>query len=197
MLRGAGKATVSLFLILLLSFPVSASAIESSVKQNAPVISSSISFQSAEPREWVSISGLGFLEVTEVFVDSNKASFEILSDSSLRLQVPLTTSPGDAVVRLVGSFGLISYPNLLQVLPLSEVIESKVTIGTFQGYAAVYTKNFKGKELKITIGNRQRLIPELHANFTQNLTKVGVGKVVSVMVFVDQELVQVRELVIK
>ena len=184
---------------LVLPLPAQATVILNSLGQlvSKPAITSSYKSQAAAPLSWVEIKGVGFMQVAEVFVDNQIADFEVMSDVALKLQVPKGTNPGDAVVKLTGEFGVSTHHQLLQVLPAALAIESKVTIGTFQGYAAVYTKNFKGKELRITIGNRQRVIPELDANYTQNLTKVGTGKTVSVMVFVDQELVQVRELVIK
>ena len=168
-----------------------------SLQISVPAITASYKSQAAAPLSWVEIQGVGFTEVAEVYVDNQIADFEVMSDVALKLQVPRGTNPGDAVVKLTGEFGVSTHHQLLQVLPSALALESKVTIGTFQGFAAVYTKNFKGKELKITIGNRQRVIPELEANFTQNLTKIGVGKTVSVMVFVDQELVQVKELKIE
>jgi len=184
---------------LVLPLPAQATVILNSLGQlvSQPAITSSYRSQAAAPLSWVEIKGVGFMQVAEVFVDNQMADFEVTSDVALKLQVPKGTNPGDAVVKLTGEFGVSTHHQLLQVLPAALAIESKVTIGTFQGYAAVYTKNFKGKELKITIGNRQRVIPELDANYTQNLTKVGAGKTVSVMVFVDDELIQVRDLLIR
>lgn len=162
-----------------------------------PKISKVLTSRQVEPSDQVLISGQGFSQVNEVFIDSQTAAFSLISDSEIQVRIPEGVNPGDAVLRISGEFGLLSYQNLFEVLPSTKAVESKVTIGTFQGYAAVYTKNFKGKELTIVIGDRARIIPELDANYTQNLTKVGVGKTVSVRVFLDQELLRVEQLVIK
>lgn len=161
-----------------------------------PAISTVLSSNQVETSDEVLLSGNGFTQVQEVFVDSQPASFEVLSDSQLEVKIPFGVNPGDAVLRISGSFGLLSYQSLFEVLP-SSAVERKITIGTFQGYAAVYTKNFKGKELRIVIGERTRVVPELDANYTQNLTKVGSGKTVRIQVFLDQELLKTEDLLIK
>lgn len=150
-----------------------------------------------EAKDWIQLSGAGLSRVTEVFVDSNAAEFELSSDSEISIRIPEGVSPGDAVLRISGDFGLLSYQNLFEVLPSAKAVEPKITIGTFQGFAAVYTKNFKGKELRIVIGDRTRVIPSLGANYTQNLTKVGVGKTVSISVFVDGILSKSNQLEIQ
>ena len=184
---------------LVLPLPAQATVILNSLGQlvSQPAITSSYRSQAAAPLSWVEIKGVGFMQVAEVFVDNQMADFEVTSDVALKLQVPKGTNPGDAVVKLTGEFGVSTHHQLLQVLPAALAIESKVTIGTFQGYAAVYTKNFKGYSLKISIADKERLIEELDANYTQNLTKVGVGRTVTVMVYLGNKLVKVQEITIQ
>jgi len=74
------------------------------------------------------------------------------------------------------------------------LVDTKVTIGTFLGYVAVYTKNHEGKRLSMKIGNKWRVIDSLGANYTYNLTKVGIGRTVSVEVYIDRVLVQVKQI---
>ena len=162
-----------------------------------PSVTKLLSPRLVEAEDWIQLSGTGLNRVTEVFVDSNSAEFELVSGSEIRIRIPDGVSPGDAVLRISGDFGLLSYQNLFEVMPSPKIVESKITIGTFQGYAAVYTKNFKGKELRIVIGDRTRVIPTLAANYTQNLTKVGVGKTVSISVFVDGNLAKNNQLEIQ
>lgn len=166
------------------------------IPSNSPVITSGLA-SALEVLEWFEIEGSGLQSVEKAYVDDRTAIFELTPDKRLRIQVPLGTNPGDAVLRLFGAFGLASYPSLVQVVPSSEIMEQKVTIGTFLGYAAVYTKNFKGKELTIAIEDRQRVIPNLSSDYTQNLTQIGSGKRVVVKVYLDQTLIQVRELMIR
>jgi hypothetical protein len=142
----------------------------------------------------VTLEGKDLDQVTQVQVDSKIAVFRILSNTQLELTIPAGVSPGDALVKITGSFGQLSYQNLFEVVPLAMAKDSKVTIGTFNGYLAVYTKNFSGRELRFEVGDRSRVIPRLQSNFTQNLTRIGTGTTVTVRVFIDQELIKVQRL---
>ncbi len=152
--------------------------------------------------DWVLITGSGFDQVTAVFVDATKTEHLMQSSSRLSILIPKGANPGDALLRLEGDYGSISKQYLFEVIAQSESSQSadsepRVTVGTFQGYAAVYTKNFKGYSLKISIADKERLIDELDSNYTQNLTKVGVGRTVTVMVYLGNKLVKVQEITIQ
>ena len=194
------------FAIVLAGFASPAAAFDQSHPReiglrNQPVILGVASSSIVAAGDWVVITGSGFDEVAAAFVDSTKTEHLVLSSSRLSILIPEGANPGDAVLRLEGDYGSISRQYLFEVMATSEVAakddEAKVTIGTFQGYAAVYTKNFKGYSLKISIADKERLIEELDANYTQNLTKVGVGRTVTVMVYLGSKLVKVQELLIR
>ncbi len=68
--------------------------------------------------------------------------------------------------------------------------DTKVTIGSFLGYVAVYTKNLSGEKLSIQVGNKFREVSVLNNNFTANLTRVGSNRLVEVKVFVAGQLVE-------
>ena len=169
--------------------------------RNQPVILGVASSSVVAAGEWVEITGTGFDEVAAAYVDSTKTEHLVLSSSRLSILIPEGANPGDAVLRLEGDYGSISRQYLFEVLATSADAEAddeaKVTIVTFQGYAAVYTKNFKGYSLKISIADKERLIEELDANYTQNLTKVGVGRTVTVMVYLGSKLVKIQEITIQ
>jgi len=142
----------------------------------------------------VTLEGSDLDQVTQVQIDSKPATFRIISPSALELTIPPGVSPGDALVKITGAFGQLNYQNLFEVVPLAMAKDSKVTIGSFNGYLAVYTKNFSGRELRFEVGTRSRLIPRLQSNFTQNLTRIGAGSTVTVRVFIDQELIKIQRL---
>lgn len=149
------------------------------------------------PGQTVTVSGLDVSQVDAVEIDSKPASFEMLEGGSLSVQIPLLVQPGDVTLRLKGDFGTEEFSNLFEVLPLALDDQPKVTIGSFQGYVAVYTKNFKGFSMRIKIGNRERVIPVLEDNFTKNLTKVKVGKTHEVAVFLNDEVVQLGRIAVR
>ena len=192
--------------ILLVGIASPAAALEQSHPReiglrNQPVILGIAGSSIVAAGDWVVITGSGFDEVAAAFVDSSKTEHLVLSSSRLSILIPEGANPGDAVLRLEGDYGSISRQYLFEVLATSEVAardgEAKVTIGTFQGYAAVYTKNFKGYSLKISIADKERLIEELDANYTQNLTKVGAGRTVTVLVYLGNKLVKIQEITIQ
>ena len=190
--------------LLLVSTPVSAAdsvlAREIGLRLQ-PVVSGVASSSVVSPGDWVVIQGSGFDQVIKVFVDSTQTEFLMQSATRISVLIPEGANPGDAVLRLQGDYGSISKQYLFEVLadsPEASNIgaEAKVTIGTFQGYAAVYTKNFKGHSLRISIGDRERFIDQLDSDYTQNLTKIGVGRTVNVMVYLGNKLVKVQRLLI-
>lgn len=167
-----------------------------------PVVMGVVSSSIVAAGDWVLITGSGFDQVTSVFVDATKTEHLMQSSNRLSILIPKGANPGDAVLRLEGEYGSISKQYLFEVIAQSESsqsddLEQRVTVGTFQGYAAVYTKNFKGYSLKISIADKERLIDELDSNYTQNLTKVGVGRTVTVMVYLGNKLVKVQEITIQ
>lgn len=147
--------------------------------------------------DWIVLRGLGFGSVSEVLVDSLRTDHYLQSATKLSILIPAGVKPGDAVITLIGEFGTVQMHNLFEVLAGTQPNQSKITIGTFQGYAAVYTKNLRGQALTILVAERQRNIQELRANFTQNLTFVGVGKIVTVRVYLDRKLMRVKQLLIR
>lgn len=202
------RAIVSAALaLLLLTFTTPAAAFDrSNLRETGPrqqpVVMGVASSSIVAAGDWVLITGSGFDQVTAVFVDATKTEHLMQSSSRLSILIPEGANPGDAVLRLVGDYGSISKQYLFEVIAQSESfqsadLEQRVTVGTFQGYAAVYTKNFKGFSLKISIADKERLIEKLDSNYTQNLTRVGVGRTVTVMVYLGNKLVKVQEITIQ
>ncbi len=204
--RSIGSIVTAALSLLLFTFTTPAAAFDQgnlreTGPRQQPVVMGVASSSIVAAGDWVLITGSGFDQVTAVFVDATKTEHLMQSSSRLSILIPEGANPGDAVLKLEGEYGSISKQYLFEVLAASgdaaDDSEAKVTIGTFQGYAAVYTKNFKGYSLKISIADNERLIGELDANYTQNLTKVGVGKTVTVMVYLGNKLVRVQELTIR
>lgn len=162
-----------------------------------PSISAVASNKEVGISDLVLLNGRYLTQVKQVFVDSKSAEFRLLDDSRLELRIPSGVNPGDAVLRLSGEFGLLSYQGLFEVKPSRYVAETKVSIGSFQGFLAVYTKNFKGRKLNIVAGDKNRVVAELQGDFTRNLTKFERGKSVSVRVFLDDKLIRSEVLIIK
>ena len=143
----------------------------------------------------VRFDGIGFASVEEVLVDDHPASFFLNSDDRITLRIPIGVDPGDASITLKNFRGVFVQHNLIEIVARELPSNSKITIGTFQGYVAVYTKGLVGSKLSIRVGSRWRQIETIKSDFSKNLTRVGANKIVPVQVYVDGALVKVEQLI--
>lgn len=195
------KASVTAVIaaLSLVSSALPASAIElHRVEGDAqPFLISANALGGVKANDLVGLNGQLLDQVQAVLIDNQAAEFSVVDSGLLNVRVPRSVMPGDVVVTLAGEFGERSFQNLFEVSPTDLASTSRITIGTFQGFAAVYTKNFKGRVLTIEVDDRTRTLPPIADHFSQNLTQVGAGRVVQVRVFLDYELVKVQRLRIK
>lgn len=145
--------------------------------------------------EVVRFNGTGLANVEQVLVDEHQASFFVRDDQRINVRIPIDVDPGDASITLKTSVGVFVQHNLIEVVARELPNDSKITIGTFQGYVAVYTKGLSGSKLSIRVGSRWRQIETLQSDFSKNLTRVGANKIVPVQVYVDGVLVKVEQLI--
>jgi hypothetical protein len=145
----------------------------------------------------VQLLGSKLNQVEEVHVDGVPASFFVNSQDSITIRIPVGVKPGDPAVKLFGDFGSIIFTSLFEVVATELPNNSKVTIGSFNGYVAIYTKSHQGKQLSFKIGNSWKVIKTLPANYTYNLKKIGSGKTTTVQVYIDRALVQVLQIKVK
>ena len=145
----------------------------------------------------VQLLGSKLNQVEEVQIDGVPASFFVNSEDSITIRIPIGVKPGDPAVKLFGDFGSIIFTSLFEVVATELPNNSKVTIGTFNGYVAIYTKAHQGKQLSFKVGSSWKVIKTLPSNYTYNLKKIGSGKTTTVQVYIDSALVQVLQLRVK
>ncbi len=145
----------------------------------------------------VQLLGSKLNQVEEVQVDGVPASFFVNSEDSITIRIPVGVKPGDPAVKLFGDFGSIIFTSLFEVIATELPDNSKVTIGTFNGYVAIYTKAHQGKQLSFKVGSSWKVIKTLSSNYTYNLKKIGSGKTTTVQVYIDSALVQVLQVKVK
>lgn len=145
----------------------------------------------------VQLLGSKLNQVEEVQVDGVPASFFVNSEDSITIRIPVGVKPGDPAVKLFGDFGSIIFTSLFEVIATELPNNSKVTIGTFNGYVAIYTKAHQGKQLSFKVGSSWKVIKTLPSNYTYNLKKIGSGKTTTVQVYIDSALVQVLQVKVK
>jgi hypothetical protein len=145
----------------------------------------------------ITLGGSHLLQVKKVLVGGVEAGFTVNSDNQITITIPVGAKLGSATISLIGDFGTASIAGILSVIDETKAIASKVTIGTFGGYVAVYTKNLDGKRLSVKIGKKWRVISSLKGDFTVTLKKIGRGKKIQTKVFVDRKATKTRKLTVK
>jgi hypothetical protein len=160
-----------------------------------PVVISVDGPRTVAPSGSVSLRGENFLLVQRVLVEGVETSFVVSSDNVLTLNLPAGLKAGEVSITFLGAFGTFILSNFITVTPVVETsISSRVTIGSFNGFAAVYTKNLEGKRLSMKFGNTWRVVSKLPANYTLNLFKSARGKTLQTMVYIDRKLVKTSNL---
>jgi hypothetical protein len=146
------------------------------------------------------LEGSNFSQVTLVRVGGVEASFFINSDGRITIRVPANAPEGLLDLEFVGPFGSLTLKDAVlvkQTVVAPVVVDRRVTIGTFLGRAAVYTKNHEGRRLSIRVGKKWFVIDPLKTNYTIHLTRVGKGKTITVMAYLDRKIVRVQQIKIR
>jgi hypothetical protein len=190
------RTLIAPILIVALNLGISLPVAPASASQ-IPSITSTRGQNQVYVNQVLKLEGSNFDQVNQAYIDGVAASYYIHNSTLLSIRIPVEIEPGDASVTLKGQFGSVSFNNLFEVQSLGLEPNMKVTIGTFKGYAAVYTKNCEDRRLSLRIGNQWRVVTALGSQFTKNLTKVSSGSITTVMVYLDRELVAVRQILVK
>ena len=156
----------------------------------APRASTAIEGSQASADSVIRVAGWDFKQVEKVLIDDRPTTFQASSNSLIAIRIPLGTNPGDVTITLVSNQGQTKSSFQIEIVSLETEKDTKVTIGSFLGYVAVYTKNLSGQKLSIQVGNKFREVSVLDNNFTANLTKIGSNRLVEVKVFVAGQLVE-------
>jgi len=156
----------------------------------APRATPAIEGSQAKADSVIRVGGWEFKKVEQVLIDDLPTTFQASSNTLIAIRIPLGTNPGDVTITLVSNSGNTKSSFQIEIVSLETEKDTKVTIGSFLGYVAVYTKNLSGEKLSIQVGNKFREVSVLNNNFTANLTKVGGNRLVEVKVFVAGQLVE-------
>jgi hypothetical protein len=156
----------------------------------APRATPAIEGSQAKADSVIRVAGWDFKKVEQVLIDDVPTTFQASSNTLIAIRIPLGTNPGDVTITMVSNDGQTKSQFQIEIVSLETQKDTKVTIGSFLGYVAVYTKNLSGEKLSIQVGNRFREVSVLTNNFTANLTRVGSNRLVEVKVFVAGQLVE-------
>ena len=102
-------------------------------------------------------------------------------DDVIRKQIPL--------VNIAGAYNLLAAGATTPADPGSSSGEQKVTIGTFNGYIAIYTKGYEGRRLTAKVAGKWLKVDPITvaSGKTYSLTKrnTGAGYTIKVEVYID------------
>lgn len=188
------RLVMLLALVSLVSQPLIPTSV---LADSRPTVNSVSGLREVNRGDYVEIKGQDLDLVRRVLVDGLATKYLLEGERLIRIKIPNSTQPGDATVTLSGDFESIALINFVTIAPVDFVTGSKVTVGSFNGFVAVYTKNLKGKRLSIQVGNTWRVVNALPSNFTKNVLKVGVGRTIGTKVLVERQLVKVHKLVVR
>jgi hypothetical protein len=177
--------TIAALLLVTISLPVQAIT-----THQAPRASLAIEGSQASADSVIRVAGWDFKKVEQVLIDDLPTTFQASSNTLIAIRIPLGSNPGDVTITLVSNRGQTLSSFQIEIVSLETRKDSKVTIGSFLGYVAVYTKNLSGQKLSIQVGSKHRDVSVLTNDYTANLTKVGSNRLVEVRVFVAGQLVE-------
>jgi hypothetical protein len=184
---GLKRAITAIAAMLLVSLALPAQGLN---LPQAPTATPAIEGSQAKADSVIRVAGWDFRKVEQVLIDDLPTTFQASSNTLIAIRIPLGTNPGDVTITLVSNQGETKSSFQIEIVSLETEKDSKVTIGSFLGYVAVYTKNLSGEKLSIQVGNKFREVSVLTNNFTANLTKVGSNRLVEVKVFIAGQLVE-------
>jgi hypothetical protein len=184
---GLKRVITAIAALLLVSFAYPAQAVNIHL---APKASPATEGSQASADSVIRVAGWDFKKVEQVLIDDVPTTFLASSNTLIAIRIPLGTNPGDVTITMVSNNGQTKSQFQIEIVSLETQKDTKVTIGSFLGYVAVYTKNLSGQKLSIQVGNKVRDVSVLSNDYTANLTKVGSNRLVEVKVFVAGQLVE-------
>lgn len=157
----------------------------------------------------LTLTGSRLSTVTEVFAGDTALSIVSVDGTKLVLELPASLLAGNYDLIVKSSFGSLSIQDGLRVLePVvnpgqalgsEEAINQKLSVGSFKGVVAIFTKGYEGQRLSAKIAGKWLVVPELRENWkggdiSRAVRKVRVGQTIKVQLFIDRVFVRTEEL---
>jgi hypothetical protein len=145
----------------------------------------------------VKTSGSATIAVTYVGAGIPIGTMPVSTDANGEFTFTVMTGPNDkgtatvtAVYRKAGASTTAA--NTLTVVATINVgaasVDTKITIGTYKGYVAVFTKGYAGQKLSVRLASKWHVrnpIVDLNAGYSLLTVNTGAGYVANVIVYID------------
>jgi hypothetical protein len=153
----------------------------------------------------VKITGKNLDSVHAVFLGNIPASISAVASLSLVIEVSTNSATGVFDLVVHSAHGVLTFHNGITVLASVivgvelESVSQKITVGSFHGFVAIYSKGYMGSRLSTKIAGKWHVVPEVKENWEYNslnrtLRFTGRNKLVSVQIYIDRELVWIGNL---
>lgn len=206
------STTVYVFAITRVSPPpiqstgsMSPAAPNSALNYAGPVLDAAAS---AEPGTQAYLSGSQLHYVTRVYAGGIQIPITRASSESLVLSLPEWKSPGTYDLVLVSKHGTLTMMNGLSVLNSTAISaetkagDGKLTLGSFNGVVAIYTKGYEGQRLSAKVAGKWIVVESIDESFKGNdysrtARRAESGYSIKVHLYIDREFVRTEELTTK
>ena len=143
----------------------------------------------------MTVTGPGFVGTLPTKTDAN-------GEATLNV---LLGSQDTGTVKVEGSFAgtktvTSSAEFTVGTAPAAEV-EKKITVGSFKGFIAIYTKGYEGSKLSAKVAGKWLVVPSLsnwsNKDYSRTVRFTGAGYLIQVHLYIDGEFVRTDEVTTK
>jgi hypothetical protein len=144
----------------------------------------------------VAISGPGFIGTlpTKTGTDGESAEFSVLLGSGDTSGTLAITATYDADA--TGTGAAISVVKAVTIGAAAASADQKLTVGSFKGFVAIYTKNYTGSKLSAKVAGKWLVVNNL-SSFTRTVRLTGAGYTIKVDLYIDGAFVRSETVVTK
>lgn len=174
---------------------------------SGPVIDRALTVQAGTE---ATFTGNRLASVTAAFVGDVQLLVVAAESQSLVLEVASSLSPGTYDLVIQSSVGTLTFQQGLTVLASSteetktetsaesEQVDQKLTVGTIQGFIAIYTKGYEGQKLSAKVAGKWLVVPELNESwkgndYSRTLRPAGSGYDISVHLYIDGKFIRTEQ----
>ena len=160
----------------------------------------------------ITFTGTRLYLVTSAFAGEVPLKIVSATNHSLVLQIPSSFSTGIFDLVLFSSEGKLTFNRGLEISgestgivlpdPEPEVVKKTVSVGSFKGFVAVFTRGYDGSKLSVKVAGRWMLVPRINENwkgnsYSRNVRLTGAGYAIKIDIFIDGTYIGNQKLITK
>lgn len=165
------------------------------------------SMQSATAGLEVAFLGRRLGSVTSAYAGSIPLEIRSVSAGRLVLSIPGDLAGGNYDLVLDSGHGRLTVLDGLRVIDApaeksSAVSQQRLTVASFKGFIAIYTKGYEGSKLSVKVAGKWLVVDALDEsfngkNYSRTVRYTGAGHTILVHLYIDGKFVETTELITK